>query len=109
MERTYDIFELLPDGHSIWRCSIVGVEPAIQRIRELGGKSQNEFRVMHLESKSLVAVINAKKQTVDSKGSSDDSRKAPKKKRNGRTLRQAPWPGSAGELGRRPVAHMLSA
>ena len=59
VDRQYDIFELLPDGSLVWREVIVGHEPAILRLKELGAKSSNEFRLMHIPSKALIAKVNA--------------------------------------------------
>ena len=61
MERTYDIFERLPDDSMRWRASVVGHEPAIAKLKELAAKSGNEFRVMHLPTQAVIATINAPK------------------------------------------------
>lgn len=62
MERTYDIFEFFPNGSSIWRCAIDGHSVAITRMLSLAAHSKNEFRVMHLATKSIVAIANQREQ-----------------------------------------------
>jgi len=59
MERTYDIFEIGSKGE-IWRASVSGLEAAINRMRELASESTNGFRIMHLPTKTVVAILNAK-------------------------------------------------
>jgi hypothetical protein len=65
MERTYDIFEVLPDGKSLWRCAVTGHEPGLNRMRELASESSNEFRMMHLPTKAVVAIWYAKDSYSD--------------------------------------------
>jgi len=62
MEREYDIFEKR-DGHEIWRCSVVGHETAIRKLRELANSSPNEFTLMHLPSNAVIAILKAPKNT----------------------------------------------
>jgi hypothetical protein len=57
MERTYDIFEILADGSPMWRQSVSGHEPALARMRELAAESPNEFRMMHLATNSVAAIL----------------------------------------------------
>lgn len=59
MERTYDIFEIR-DGQPLWREAVSGIEPALAHMRELAAKSDNEFRLPHVSTSSLIAVLNAK-------------------------------------------------
>lgn len=60
MERTFDIFEI-ENGHPIWRAVVSGHEVAVARMGELATKSNNEFRLMHVPTNSLIALIDAKK------------------------------------------------
>lgn len=55
MDREYDLFEVFPDGALIWRDSVTGHENAIRRLRELVTVSDNEFRVMHIPTNTLIA------------------------------------------------------
>jgi hypothetical protein len=60
MLRTYDLFEVLPDGDLIWRTRIDGHESAIHQLQQAAKESANEFRLMHIPSMTLIATINAK-------------------------------------------------
>jgi hypothetical protein len=81
MDRTYDIFEVMPDGILEWRECVVGHEAAIARARERASKSANEFRIMHLPTKSIAAVLNSKEPPA---ARSDDSQ--------GQAARDGPGP-----------------
>jgi hypothetical protein len=61
MEREYDLFEVFPDGSLIWRQNVSGHENAIQRLRELVEITDNEFRVMHVLTKTLIASMKRPK------------------------------------------------
>jgi hypothetical protein len=43
MNREYDLFEKFPDGSSLWRCCVPGLEGARLQLRELARKSKNQF------------------------------------------------------------------
>jgi len=58
MERSYDIFEVMPDGPLLWRTAVVGHENAIAELKKLAAKTNNEVRVVHLETKAVIAVMN---------------------------------------------------
>ncbi len=60
MERTYDIFEKMKDGHWMWRAVIPGREAAMRKFEELAAQSPNEFQLKHLASDTLIATINPK-------------------------------------------------
>jgi hypothetical protein len=60
MNREYDAFEVLPDGTLVWKATVVGHEDAIKKLKEIAKGNTNEFRLMHLRSKTVVATINAK-------------------------------------------------
>jgi hypothetical protein len=62
LERTYDLFEILPDGSPIWRATIDGHENAIRRLQELAAMTPNEVRVMHLPEKAIIAALNVPKR-----------------------------------------------
>jgi hypothetical protein len=57
MDREYDLFEVFPDSSLIWRQSVTGHENAIRRLRELVELSDNEFRLMHVSTKTLIASL----------------------------------------------------
>jgi hypothetical protein len=60
MNREYDAFEVLPDGTLLWKATIVGHEDAIKKLQEVAKNSPNEFRLMHIPTKTVVATINAR-------------------------------------------------
>jgi hypothetical protein len=57
MDREYDLFEVFPDGSLVWRDSVTGHENAIRRLRELVELTDNEFRVMHVPTNTLIASL----------------------------------------------------
>jgi hypothetical protein len=60
MERTYDIFEKMPDGTILWRDSVQGHEKAVSKLKEVAAGSLHEFQLLHLPTQSLVATVNTK-------------------------------------------------
>ena len=59
MDRSYDLFEILPDGSPIWKCAVAGHENAVQQLRELARHTSNELHIMHLSTNTIIAVLNA--------------------------------------------------
>jgi len=57
MDRHYDMFEVLPDGILIWRDSVAGHDNAINKLREYATMTDNEVRVMHLETNAIIATM----------------------------------------------------
>ena len=57
MDRDYDLFEVFPDGSLVWRDSRTGHENAIRRLQELVELTDNEFRVMHIPTNTLIASL----------------------------------------------------
>jgi hypothetical protein len=60
MDREYDIFETV-DSTPLWRCSVARLEPALAKLEELAKRSPNEFTLMHLATKAVIARINSPK------------------------------------------------
>jgi hypothetical protein len=60
MNREYDAFEVLPDGSLIWRATVRGHEDAVKKLQEVAKDSPNEFRLMHVPTKTVIAAIRAK-------------------------------------------------
>jgi hypothetical protein len=52
----FDIFECSPDGDLLWRDSADSVERAKRKVLELAKKSKNDFQVLHIPSKTIVAL-----------------------------------------------------
>lgn len=50
MSPKYDLFERFPDGSSLWRACVVGLEGARLHMKDLALKSQNQFYAMHVSS-----------------------------------------------------------
>jgi hypothetical protein len=59
VERTYDIFETMKDGSVLWRAAIPGHEAAIRKLQEMAAQSPNEFQLMHIPTKTVIATIKA--------------------------------------------------
>jgi hypothetical protein len=59
VDRNYDLFEILPDGSPLWKCAVTGHENAVRQLRELASHTDNEVRIMHLASNTVIAVLNA--------------------------------------------------
>jgi hypothetical protein len=61
MEREYDLFETLEDGEPIWRCSVIGIEPATAKLEELAAATTNEVCIMYIPTKAVVAKMSGRK------------------------------------------------
>jgi hypothetical protein len=61
MDRDYDLFEVFPYGSLVWRDSVTGHEKAIRRLQELAKLIDNEFRVMHVPTNTLIASTKSSK------------------------------------------------
>lgn len=55
MDRSYDIFEILPDGTPMWRAAVQGRDAALQKLEALSENCHNEIRLIHLPTKEVVA------------------------------------------------------
>jgi len=58
MHREYDIFEILPDGASIWRGAVRGLEQARAAVSDLARQSTNQFLAVHTPTKEIVSRTN---------------------------------------------------
>jgi len=54
MYREYDLFEKFPDGSSLWRASVQGLEGTHRHLRELARKSGNHFYAIDMVSGKIV-------------------------------------------------------
>jgi hypothetical protein len=50
MSPKYDLFERFPDGSSLWRACVLGLEGARLHMKDLALKSPNQFYAMHVNS-----------------------------------------------------------
>jgi len=58
MSRIYDIFELLPDGSKLLRGCAAGLEGAKVKLEELASASENEFHIMYIPTREIIARVN---------------------------------------------------
>jgi len=64
MNREYDLFERFSDGTQRWRVAVIGRERAMEKLKELSGKSTNWFYAMHLPTKEILAAIPPRPPTA---------------------------------------------
>jgi hypothetical protein len=50
MSPKYDLFERFPDGSSLWRACVVGLEGARSHMKHLALSSTNQFYAMHVRT-----------------------------------------------------------
>lgn len=55
MDETLDIFEILPDGTPRWRAASEGYEAAVRDMNAIAENSRNEFRIVHLPERVVLA------------------------------------------------------
>jgi len=48
----YDIFELFPDGSTVWRACVLGMGNAERKLRDLGRESNNRFFAINLQDRA---------------------------------------------------------
>lgn len=48
MSPKYDLFERFPDGSSLWRACVIGLEGARLHMNDLAVRSSNQFYAMHV-------------------------------------------------------------
>lgn len=53
---TYDLFEKFPDGSSLWRACVVGLEGTRLHMFDLARRSTNEFYAMNVVNGKIVAL-----------------------------------------------------
>jgi hypothetical protein len=56
MHHKYDLFEKFPDGSSLWRSCVIGLEGARRHMFDLAQQSPNQFYAMHLMSGKIVCL-----------------------------------------------------
>lgn len=54
MHHKYDLFEKFPDGSSLWRACVIGLEGTRQHMYDMARRSSNQFYAMHLVSGKIV-------------------------------------------------------
>lgn len=56
MNHKYDLFERFPDGSSLWRACVVGLEGTRRHMFDLARRSQNQFYAMNIVNGKIVAL-----------------------------------------------------
>jgi len=56
MNRKYDLFEKFPDGSSLWRACVVGLEGTRLHLSDLARRSSNQFYAMNVMNGKIVAL-----------------------------------------------------
>jgi hypothetical protein len=54
MHHKYDLFEKFPDGSSLWRACVIGLEGARRHMFDLALRSSNTFYAIHLVTGRIV-------------------------------------------------------
>ena len=55
MKHEYDLFEKFPDGSSLWRDSVPGIESTRLQLQELARRSENQFYAINLTTGETAA------------------------------------------------------
>ncbi len=55
MHHKYDLFEKFPDGSSLWRACVIGLEGTRLHMSDLAKRSSNKFYAMHLVSGKILS------------------------------------------------------
>ncbi len=56
MNHTYDLFEKFPDGSSLWRACVIGLECTRLQLFDLARHSSNQFYAMNVASGKVVSL-----------------------------------------------------
>ena len=56
MTYEYDLFEKFPDGSSLWRASVIGLERARIHVSALAQNSRNAFYAINVESGKMFSL-----------------------------------------------------
>jgi hypothetical protein len=54
MSSLYDLFEKFPDGSSLWRACVIGLESARLHVTDLARRSPNSFYAMNVANGKIV-------------------------------------------------------
>lgn len=58
MNRTYDLFERLPDGQLLWRCCVSGPEGARRELDALARQTRKECLAIDLSTGAVLERLN---------------------------------------------------
>ena len=67
MLRDFDVFEVFPDGTSIWRACVSGQFAAERKLQELAEHSDNQFLAVDARSGARLAIAAPKKSALAAK------------------------------------------
>ena len=56
MNHKYDLFEKFPDGSSLWRACVIGLEGTRLHMLDLARRSPNQFYAMNVVNGKIVAL-----------------------------------------------------
>jgi hypothetical protein len=56
MNHKYDLFEKFPDGSSLWRACVIGLEGTRLHMVDLARRSPNQFYAMNVVNGKIVAL-----------------------------------------------------
>lgn len=54
MNRTYDLFEQMPNGEVLWRGCVSGLEAARSELAALAGRNGHEYLLMHVLTSEIM-------------------------------------------------------
>jgi hypothetical protein len=54
----YDVFEKFPDGKVAWKCCVLGIAAASEKVEELAKKTKNEVFATRVSTQEIVARAN---------------------------------------------------
>jgi hypothetical protein len=54
MRNSYDLFEKFPDGSSLWRACVIGLQGTRLYMSDLAQRSPNHFYALHIVSGKMV-------------------------------------------------------
>ncbi len=54
--RDYDVFEEFPDGSTVWRACLFGMENVELKLRELAKETTNKFFALSLQDRSQAVI-----------------------------------------------------
>lgn len=60
MEPTFDIFEFLADGTSVWKGEVCGLSAAMKNAETLAMDSGNEMKVIHVPTQTVLGTWPAR-------------------------------------------------
>lgn len=76
MEPTFDIFEFLADGTSVWKGEVYGLSAAMKNAEGLAEDSGNEMKVIHVPTQTVLGTWPAKWARPNAAGQTASKRRA---------------------------------